>query len=68
MTARMFKDYLYVRVLYFSRGVYERFFRILDDDRAKGIVVHFLADELKKTGGSCVGFVIMPGHVHTFAL
>jgi len=51
MTARMFKDYLYVRVLYFSRGVYERFFRILDDDRAKGIVVHFLADELKKTGG-----------------
>jgi len=38
--------------------------KILDDDRAKGIVVHFLADELKKTDGSCVGFVIMPDHVH----
>ena len=38
--------------------------RILDDDRAKGIVVHFLANELEKADGSCVGFVIMPDHVH----
>jgi putative transposase len=38
--------------------------RLLDDDRAKGIVVHFLADELRKADGSCNGFVIMPDHVH----
>ncbi len=38
--------------------------RLLDDDRAKGIVVHFLADELKKADGTCSGFVIMPDHVH----
>jgi len=38
--------------------------RVLDDDRAKGIVVNFLADELRKTNGSCIGFVIMPDHVH----
>ncbi len=67
MMGRMFENHVRVRILCFSGGAYERFFRILDDDRAKGIVVHFLADELKKTGGSSVGFVIMPGHVDAFA-
>jgi putative transposase len=38
--------------------------RLLDDDRAKGTVIHFLAEELRKKDGSCVGFVIMPNHVH----
>ena len=38
--------------------------RILDDNRAKGIVIHFLADQLRKADGSCIGFVIMPDHVH----
>ena len=38
--------------------------RILDDDRSKSIVVHFLADALQKADGSCVGFVIMLNHVH----
>ncbi len=38
--------------------------RILDDDRAKGIVFHFLSDGLQKHEGSCIGFVIMPDHVH----
>jgi len=38
--------------------------RILDDNRAKGIVIHFLADQLRKADGSCMGFVIMPDHVH----
>ncbi len=38
--------------------------RLLDDDRANGIVVHFLADALSKARGACVGFVIMPEHVH----
>jgi len=38
--------------------------RFLDDNRAKCIVVHLLDAELRKTGGSCMGFVIMPDHVH----
>ncbi len=38
--------------------------RFLDDNRAKGIVIHFLAEELKKSNGSCIGYVIMPDHVH----
>ena len=38
--------------------------RLLDDDRAKGIVIYFLADQLRRIGGTCSGFVIMPDHVH----
>jgi putative transposase len=38
--------------------------RFLDDNRAKGIVLHFLAEELKKSNGSCIGYVIMPDQVH----
>ncbi|MFZ2633188.1 MAG: transposase [Desulfosalsimonadaceae bacterium] len=38
--------------------------RLLDHDRAKGIVVHFLSTQLKNQNGSCIGFVIMPDHVH----
>jgi putative transposase len=38
--------------------------RLLDDDRAKGIVAHFLADGLRKIDGACMGFMIMPDHVH----
>ena len=38
--------------------------RLLDDDRAKGTVIHFLAGELREKDGSYVGFVIMPDHVH----
>ena len=38
--------------------------RLFDDDHAKGIVIHFLSDELRKTNGSCIGFVTMPDHVH----
>lgn len=38
--------------------------RLLDDDRAKGVVIHFLADELRKIDAACNGFVIMPDHVH----
>jgi putative transposase len=38
--------------------------RLLDDPRAKGIVIHYLADELAKQEGRCAGFVIMPDHVH----
>jgi putative transposase len=38
--------------------------RHLDDDWAKGIVVSILHDQLKKHDGKCVGFVVMPDHVH----
>jgi putative transposase len=38
--------------------------RLLDDNRAKGTVIHFLADQLRRGGGACMGFVIMPDHVH----
>jgi len=38
--------------------------RLLDEDRAKGIVIHFLANGLRKSGGTCAGFMIMPDHVY----
>ena len=38
--------------------------RLLDDKQAKGIVIHFLSVQLKNQGGNCLGFVIMPEHVH----
>jgi putative transposase len=38
---------------------------LLDDDRAKQIVVTLLASEVAGHGGKCVGYVIMPDHVHT---
>jgi putative transposase len=38
--------------------------RLLDEDGAKGIVIHFLAEGLQRIDGVCMGFVIMPDHVH----
>jgi putative transposase len=38
--------------------------KLLDDDRAKGAVVHYLSAQLKNQSGTCTGFVIMPDHVH----
>jgi len=38
--------------------------RLLDDNRAKSIVIHFLSEQLRKADGACAGFVIMPDHVH----
>jgi putative transposase len=38
--------------------------RLLDDDQAKGIVIHYLAVQLANQQGSCLGFVVMPEHVH----
>ncbi|MDA3897597.1 MAG: transposase [Desulfobacteraceae bacterium] len=38
--------------------------RILDDEQAKRIVIHFLTAQLKNQNGICMGFVIMPDHVH----
>jgi putative transposase len=38
--------------------------RLLDHDDAKQIVVDLLNDQLGRQRGRCVGFVIMPDHVH----
>jgi len=38
--------------------------RLLDDSRAKGIVIHFLSVQLKNQEGRCMGFVVMQEHVH----
>ena len=38
--------------------------KILSRDRAKAIVISMFASELAKQGGVCMGFVIMPDHVH----
>ena len=38
--------------------------RLLDVDEAKKIVIGVLSYQLKKQKGKCLGFVIMPEHVH----
>jgi len=38
--------------------------RLLDHNQAKQIVIHFLGEQLRNQAGQCVGFVIMPDHVH----
>ena len=38
--------------------------RILDSDQAKKVVLGVLCSQLAKQHGRCVGFVIMPDHVH----
>ena len=37
---------------------------LLDSSRARRIVVGILASQLAKQGGVCIGFVVMPHHVH----
>ncbi len=38
--------------------------RLLDDDRAKRVVLGALNSQLRRLEGRCVGFVLMPNHVH----
>jgi len=38
--------------------------RLLDDDRAKGVVLGVLNSQLVGRKATCVGFVVMPDHVH----
>ena len=38
--------------------------RLLDHDRAKKIVLGVLGSQLRKQQATCVGFVVMPNHVH----
>jgi putative transposase len=37
---------------------------LLDHDRAKGVVLGVLNSQLAHRKASCVGFVVMPDHVH----
>jgi len=59
---RVFDQHGYGHFITFS--CYRRA-RLLDDDLAKGIVIHFLARQLKNQNGSLAGFVVMPDHVHS---
>ena len=38
--------------------------RLLDHDRAKRVVLGILSSQLSLQDGRCVGFVVMPDHVH----
>ena len=38
---------------------------LLNDDSAKRIVIYYLKEQLKNQYGACIGFVIMPDHVHS---
>ena len=39
--------------------------KLLDHDRCKKITIGMLGSNLKKRDGTCIGFVVMPDHVHT---
>jgi putative transposase len=54
-------DALYIHIITFS--CYHRR-RLLDHDQTKRIVLGVLTDELHKFEARCVGFVIMPDHIH----
>ncbi|RIK73635.1 MAG: hypothetical protein DCC67_17670 [Planctomycetota bacterium] len=58
---RIADDELYAHFVTFS--VYRRR-RLLDHDHAKRIVLGVLVEELSARSASCVGFVLMPDHVH----
>ncbi len=60
-TLRRVDDALYVHFITFS--CYHRR-RLLDHDQPKRILLGILADELVRFEARCVGFVIMPDHVH----
>ncbi len=60
-TRAVYEDELHAHFVTFS--CYGRR-RLLDDDRAKRIVLGVLNSQLAGRKASCVGFVVMPDHVH----
>ena len=38
--------------------------KLLGPERARGIVIHYLSEQLKNQNGKCMGFVVMRDHVH----
>jgi putative transposase len=58
---RIYDDELYAHFVTFS--CYKRR-RLLDHDRAKKIVIGTLESQRRLASARCVGFVVMPNHVH----
>ncbi len=58
---RIYDDEFHAQFVTFS--CYHRR-RLLDHPASRQVVIALLADELKKRGGTCCGFVVMPDHVH----
>jgi putative transposase len=58
---RIIDDELYAHFVTFS--VYRRR-RLLDHDRPKRVLLGVLNEELEQHEASCIGFVVMPDHVH----
>ncbi len=58
---RGFDDQLYVHFLTFS--VFRRR-KLLDHDHPKRILLGVLGEQLRTLPAKCVGFVVMPNHVH----
>ena len=61
MKRRVYQDELDVHFVTFS--CYKRR-KLLSPDRAKRIVISLLAARLGRYEGICLGFVVMPDHVH----
>ncbi len=59
---RIYDDQLFAHFVTFS-CFHRR--RLLDHDRAKKIVLGGLNSQLIRQNGRCVGYVIMPDHVHS---
>jgi putative transposase len=60
-TRRIYDQELHAHFVTFS--CYRRR-RLLDDDRAKRIVLGTLNSQLSLLAARCIGFVLMPNHVH----
>ncbi|MEX0937024.1 MAG: transposase [Pirellulales bacterium] len=58
---RIVDDELYAHFVTFSC---HRRRRLLDLNHPKRIVLGVLSQELQRTKGKCIGFVVMPDHVH----
>src|SRR5262245_13989746 len=58
---RIYDDECHAQFITFS--CYKRR-KLLDTDHAKRIVIGTLGSQLAKHDGLCIGFVIMPEHVH----
>jgi putative transposase len=61
MTRRIIDDQLYVHFITF--GCYKRR-HLLSLDQPKRIVLGVLNQELRRLDAKCIGFVVMPNHVH----
>jgi len=58
---RVYDDEKHIQFITFS--CYKRR-RLLDPDRAKRIVIGTLGSQIAMHSGMCIGFVVMPNHVH----